>query len=103
MNPTREQLARVRTGDVVTAYYECGATMTAPVQSDGSGGTRMVFGGALTNFEVLGSDGLLSPGILGVLVGPEGSERVMYGRRPTEREIELANGIGGACPPLGAF
>lgn len=100
MNPTREQLARVRSGDVVTAYYECGATMTAPVQFDGA---RVVFGGALSNFEVLGPDGLLAAGVLGLLVrsdSPEGT--TMCGRRPTEAEIEAANS-GGVCVPQGAI
>ena len=99
MNPTREQLARVRTGDVVTAYYECGATMTAPVQSDGA---RVVFGGALTNFEVLGPDGLFAAGILGLLVDSPDAGCTMYGRRPTQPEIEAANN-GGACVPQGAL
>lgn len=83
----------MRSGDLVTAYYECGATMTAPVVSEGG---RMVFGGALTAFEVLGADGRPASGILGVLVGPQEGERVMYGRRPSEREIEAAN-TGGTC------
>lgn len=98
MNPTREELARVRSGDVVTAYYECGATMTAPVQFDGA---RVVFGGALSNFEVLGPDGLFAAGILGLLVCSDDAGRTMYGRRPTQSEIDAANS-GGSCVPQGA-
>ena len=97
MTATREELKRVRSGDVVTAYYACGATLTSPVRADGA---RLVFAGALGNFEVIGADGLLASGIVGLRVGSQGSTHAVLGRRPTAQEIEPASGLSGACPAV---